>query len=137
VIFEIVKAMPIEFLPIERSRSGSQINRTGAYVNTRALLHPYVFLPFFFPSVLSGQLQSSQNVLPHHVPAAVAKSQAKPLGALPATKGMNLTIVLPLRNQTQLSSLLSRLYDPSSPNYLLTVTADASFFHHPVRHLRY
>jgi len=30
---------------------------------------------------------------------------------------MNLSIVLPLRNQTELASLLNRLYDPSSPDY--------------------
>lgn len=30
---------------------------------------------------------------------------------------MNLSIMLPLRNQPDLSSLLSRLYDPSSPDY--------------------
>jgi hypothetical protein len=34
-----------------------------------------------------------------------------------ATQQLNLSIVLPLRNQAQLKTLLSRIYDPSSPDY--------------------
>jgi len=49
---------------------------------------------------------------------------AKPVGKLPSTRRMNLSIVLPLRNQDQISILLNKLYDPSSPDYrrFLTVT---------------
>ena len=39
------------------------------------------------------------------------------MGLLPAAQRLNLAIMLPLRNQTELTSLLDRLYDPSSPDY--------------------
>lgn len=56
-------------------------------------------------------------VLTHHLPAAVLKGQAKPLGHLPILQRMELSIVLPLRNQSELTSLLKRIYDPSSSDY--------------------
>jgi subtilase family serine protease len=43
--------------------------------------------------------------------------KAKQIGVLPASQHLNLSIVLPLRNQGELTKLLSRLYDPSSPDY--------------------
>ena len=47
----------------------------------------------------------------------VAKGQAVPVALLPPTQHLNLAIMLPLRNQADLTSLLGRLYDPSSPDY--------------------
>ena len=38
-------------------------------------------------------------------------------GRLAATKRLNLSIGLPLRNETALNNLLTQLYDPASPNY--------------------
>ncbi|HZU31519.1 MAG TPA: protease pro-enzyme activation domain-containing protein, partial [Candidatus Angelobacter sp.] len=57
------------------------------------------------------------QVLHNHVRPAVANGQAIPIGVLPATKRMKLAIMLPLRNQPALTDLLSRLYDPSSPDF--------------------
>jgi hypothetical protein len=37
---------------------------------------------------------------------------------------MNLSILLPLRNQSELTSLLNRLYDPSSPDYRQFLSVD-------------
>ncbi len=48
---------------------------------------------------------------------AVSSGQTALVGSLPPEQRLNLSIVLPLRNQAALSSLLSRLYDPSSPDY--------------------
>ena len=48
---------------------------------------------------------------------AVLRGQAQPAGLMPQSQRMNLSIVLPLRNQAELTSLISRLYDPSSPDY--------------------
>ncbi len=39
------------------------------------------------------------------------------MGTLPATQTLNLSIVLEPRNTAELASLLSRLYDPESPDY--------------------
>jgi N-acetylneuraminic acid mutarotase len=39
------------------------------------------------------------------------------IGSLPSRQQLHLSIVLPLRNQGDLTALLGRLYDPSSPDY--------------------
>jgi subtilase family serine protease len=46
-----------------------------------------------------------------------APAKAQPVGHLPATRRLNLSLTLPLRNQEQLNSLLHQLYDPTSPQY--------------------
>jgi hypothetical protein len=71
------------------------------------------FLLFTIP----GQAQQSLQVLHNHVRPAVSSGQAALVGPLPATQRMQLSIVLPLRNQAELTALLGQLYDPSSPNY--------------------
>jgi subtilase family serine protease len=43
---------------------------------------------------------------------------------MPKTQRMNLSIVLPLRNQADLAGLLGQLYDPSSPSFHKFLTAD-------------
>lgn len=72
-----------------------------------------VFWLFTIPVQAQQQLQ----VLHNHVRPAVASGQIASVGALPPTQRMNLAIQLPLRNQAELTSLLHRLYDPSSPDY--------------------
>src|SRR5580698_1696430 len=67
-------------------------------------------------SVGGGGTQPLQ-VMHNHVRPVVANGQAVPVGVLPATQRMKLAIMLPLRNQPELTDLLSRLYDPSGPNY--------------------
>jgi hypothetical protein len=69
-------------------------------------------------------------MLHNHVPSAVSNGQAAPVGQLPAEQNMSISIVLPLRNQSGLTSLLGRLYDPSSPDYrhFLTVQQFADQF---------
>jgi subtilase family serine protease len=61
--------------------------------------------------------QQVPQVLYNHVRPAVFSGKAVPVGSLPQAKQMNLSIVLPLRDQSALTSLLGRLYDPSSPDY--------------------
>ncbi|HEU5352163.1 MAG TPA: Ig-like domain repeat protein [Terracidiphilus sp.] len=58
-----------------------------------------------------------QQKLHKHVPPVVANGQAKRVGPLPPSQAIDMTVVLPLRNQTALTNLLGELYDPSSPNY--------------------
>jgi hypothetical protein len=87
------------------------------FVKVRNWQSYLVSLSVFIFQIASTQAQSSQQVLARHLPSAVVNGQAKPLGQLPATQPMNLSIVLPLRNQAELASLLKRIYDPSSPDY--------------------
>jgi subtilase family serine protease len=47
----------------------------------------------------------------------VSGQVAKYIGGLPEEQKIQLSIVLPLRNQDQLKALLVRLYDPASPDY--------------------
>ncbi|MGA2048709.1 MAG: S53 family peptidase, partial [Terracidiphilus sp.] len=65
----------------------------------------------------SADSQQVHQTLARHVPPAVSTGAAKPIGPLPSTQRLNLSIVLPLRNQDQLTRLLNRLYDPSSTDY--------------------
>ncbi|MGA2176425.1 MAG: protease pro-enzyme activation domain-containing protein [Verrucomicrobiota bacterium] len=58
---------------------------------------------------------AGRQVLPGHLPAAVARLQ--PVGDLPETNRLSLAIGLPLRHQDALNSLLRDLYDPASPRF--------------------
>jgi len=71
----------------------------------------------FFLFAIAGQAQQPLQVLPNHVRSAVASGQAAQVGLLPATQHLNLAIMLPLRNQPELTRLLDSLYDPTSPDY--------------------
>lgn len=67
--------------------------------------------------IVAGQAPASAGLrtLKGHVPAVVARLQ--PVGRLEAQKEMKISIGLPLRNQVELTNLLSELYDPASSNY--------------------
>jgi len=60
---------------------------------------------------------ADRQVLPGHVPPAVAKLNLQPTGRLASTNRLHLAIGLPLRNQDALGVLMKQLYDPASPNY--------------------
>jgi len=70
------------------------------------------------------QAQPTVQALHHHVRPAVAEGQAAAVGLLSPEQRLNLSIVLPLRNQSELTSLLGRLYDPSSPDYRHFLSVD-------------
>lgn len=57
------------------------------------------------------------QVLANHVPQVVRQGSVQFLRQLPDDQKIDLTIILPLRNQDQLTQLLGRLYDPQSPDY--------------------
>ncbi|MGA9673666.1 MAG: protease pro-enzyme activation domain-containing protein, partial [Terracidiphilus sp.] len=85
----------------------------------------YALLTVLILMVLNiGQAQQSVQVLHKHVRSAVSDGQAAVVGLLPPEKQLNLSIVLPLRNQAELTSLLGRLYDPSSPDYRHFLSVD-------------
>jgi len=66
---------------------------------------------------LPGLAQQSRQILHNHVRPAVSTGQAPLVGSLPATQQLSISIVLPLRNQADLTTLLGRLCDPSSSDY--------------------
>ena len=65
----------------------------------------------------SSLAQEPLQVLPGQVPPAIAQGTAPRLSAMAGTETLRLAIQLPLRHQAKLSSLIRRLYDPSSPDY--------------------
>jgi hypothetical protein len=64
-----------------------------------------------------AQSPPERQVLEGHVPAAVARLHLQPLGLLPPTNRLSLSICLPLRNQKLLGDLLAQIYDPANPNF--------------------
>jgi subtilase family serine protease len=71
-----------------------------------------------------GRAQQSSQPLHNHVHREVTTGQAPLVGSLPPQQRMNLSIVLPLRNQAELTSLLQRLYDPFSPDFRQFLSVD-------------
>jgi hypothetical protein len=82
----------------------------------RILLVRFLQLSVLLGFSAAGQTQVGQRqLLCARVPAVVAGLQ--PIGVLPDSTRLNLALVLPLRNQAALASLLKDLYNPDSPNY--------------------
>ncbi len=75
-----------------------------------------VGIALLFSAIRPG-IAAGTQVLPGHVPPAVARFNLQPTGQLPATNSLRLAIGLPLRNQAALTDLLQQLYDPASPGY--------------------
>jgi kumamolisin len=56
-------------------------------------------------------------MLTRHVREVTSTGKAKPVGRLPSTQILQLSIVLPLRDPRGLEAFLKNLYDPASPKY--------------------
>ena len=105
--------------------SGSSDTSTGGHRRKHGVcsqwfcrLASVVPLTFFLlAGWISSFAQQPLQVLHHHVRPAVSDGRAALLSPLPADQQLHISIVLPLRNQTALTSLLSRLYDPKDPDY--------------------
>jgi len=67
---------------------------------------------------------AAQPPLTRHTRDAVIKGQAPLVGHLPANQSMRIVLVLPLRDQPGLDSLLKELYDPSSLSYRKFLTVE-------------
>ena len=65
----------------------------------------------------AGYAQQPLQKLHSHVRPVVASGQAILMGEVPSTQRMNLAILLPLRNQAELTALLGRQRDPASADY--------------------
>ncbi len=68
-------------------------------------------------NILTSPLATAQQMLPGHLPDAVARLGLQPIGRLGGTNHLSLAIGLPLRNRESLAELLQQLYDPASTNY--------------------
>jgi subtilase family serine protease len=79
-----------------------------------AVLICLVALCFFS---IPAAAQKRSQVLHKHIRPAVTNGQATRVGPMSKSQRMRLAIILPLRNQSELTNLLKRLYDPSSPDY--------------------
>ena len=74
-------------------------------------------LPFAAVLSVVTIVAQGQSVLTHHVRDAVRSGQAQATGRLPSKQVLQLDLVLPLRDQAGLESLLKQLYNPASPSY--------------------
>jgi len=83
---------------------------------------PSVLLVTFISATIALTALAAPQLLPSHVSAAVARSQA--VGRLGATNRLSLAIGLPLRNQEALKQFLAQLYDPAHPNYRRYLTPE-------------
>src|ERR1035438_4058973 len=71
----------------------------------------------FLLLTVPGRAQQALQILHKHVRPAITSGRAAPVGFLPSTQCLNLVIHLPVRNQDELTSLIDRLSDPTSPDY--------------------
>ena len=78
----------------------------------------------FLAFTLPGLAQPSLQVLNHHVRPEISSGKWPSTGLLPSTERMHVSIMLPLRNQAEMNSLLGRIYDPSSPDYRQFLSVD-------------
>lgn len=86
---------------------------TWVRIRRALLICPAVLCFFSIPTSARKRLQ----LLHKHVRLAVTNGQAARVGPMSTSQRMRLAIILPLRNQSELTDLLKRLYDPSSPDY--------------------
>jgi hypothetical protein len=70
---------------------------------------------FLLPASLA---QAPQRLLTHHTRDVVMNGRASRIGQLPPNRVLKLAIMLPLRNQAALNTLLSDQHNPQSSSYL-------------------
>jgi len=78
----------------------------------------YLFVALALSATVATSVGASGlRVLRGHVPDVVERFHLQPIGRLPATNRVHLAILLPLRNEPEITNLLEQLYDPASSNY--------------------
>jgi hypothetical protein len=102
--------------------------RWGLFVNTgllrRLLTAAYLVLGLRYGHAQQSLESLNVDTLHGHVRSAVMSGKAAPAGLMAPDARLQLSIVLTLRDQAGLANLLSRLYDPSSPDYHHFLSAD-------------
>ena len=81
-------------------------------------------LAFGFAAQAAETVAGSNHLLNTNLPAAVSSGQVARLSVMDQTKTMKLGLILPLRNEAELDSLLLQLRDPQSPNYHHYLSSD-------------
>jgi subtilase family serine protease len=76
------------------------------------------------PRTVQPQTTLPQTIMTRHLRDAVVDGRAKFLGAAPASQTLRLDLVLPLRNESELDTLLQALYDPANSSYRHFLTVD-------------
>ncbi len=75
-------------------------------------------LTFMAALLAAGAVKAAPvETMTQHVPASVADGSALRVGAPPATQTLELSISLPLRDESGLRALIHDLYDPASPEF--------------------
>lgn len=74
-------------------------------------------LSLFALLFVATSFSQTQPLLTRHMRPAVANGKARAVGAMPSGQSLRITLVLPLRNETQLDTLLADLYNPNSSSY--------------------
>jgi subtilase family serine protease len=84
------------------------------------------FLALVALALLLGNVCEAQSLPPYtrHVREVTLNGQAPSVGRLPATQSLRIVLILPLRDQEALDSLLKDLYDPASPTYRRFLTVE-------------
>ena len=62
--------------------------------------------------------QAPKRLMTRHARDVVMNGRATRVGQLPPDRVLKLAIMLPLRNQAALDTLLTELHNPKSPSYL-------------------
>jgi subtilase family serine protease len=68
-------------------------------------------------SVCTIPTAKAQQILPGHVPEAIARLHLQPIGRMAATNELWLAIGLPLRDLAGLEQFVAQVSDPASPNF--------------------
>jgi subtilase family serine protease len=97
--------------PANRQVRAMKIKRLFAMLCPVALLFVIQIVPRS-----RAQAQSESKRMPtRHLRQQISSGETPLLGALPDTQSLRLNIALPLRNESELDTLLQRLYDPQDP----------------------
>jgi hypothetical protein len=99
---------------LSRCQSACSLHRSSGRASLFLFWIAVLAVTLGLPSAVRAQ---QLQVLQNHVRAAISDHRAALAGVMPPDQQMHASIVLPLRNRAALTSLLGRLYDPSSPDY--------------------
>jgi hypothetical protein len=99
---------------LSRCQSACSLHRSSGRASLFLFWIAALAVTLAIPSAVRAQ---QLQVLQNHVRAAISDHRAALAGVMPPDQQMHASIVLPLRNSAALTSLLARLYDPSSPDY--------------------
>src|SRR5208283_5192286 len=83
----------------------------------------YVITAFLLLQICFSINAEGQQIVHSSIPPNIA-TLWQPIARLDSTKHLNLAIALPLRNQTELTTLVQQIYDPTSPNYRQYLTVE-------------